>query len=96
MNNEIFDKLGDKGGDFKNFKRGKEKEEKKFACLITNKIITFVVALWNLLCQYLNRIAIIYPESSFKIIWDSIVVCFIIINIFYIPMSLSFELDKSS
>ncbi|CAD8075620.1 unnamed protein product [Paramecium sonneborni] len=96
MNLEIFEKLGDKGGDFKNFKRGKDKEEKQILCLIINKIVTFIVALWNFVCQYLNRIAIIYPESSFKIIWDSIVVCFIVINIFYIPMSLSFELDKSS
>ena len=43
-----------------------------------------------------KRIGVIYPESTFKIIWDSIVVCFIVINIFFIPMSLSFELDKSS
>lgn len=37
-----------------------------------------------------------YPESKFKIIWDSIVVIFIIINIFFIPMELSFDLDKST
>lgn len=46
--------------------------------------------------KWINRIGIIYPESTFKIIWDSIVVCIIVMNIFYIPMSLSFSFDKSS
>lgn len=44
----------------------------------------------------MNKLGVIYPESSFKIIWDSIVVLIIVINIFFIPMSLSFDLDKSS
>lgn len=38
---------------------------------------------------------VIQPESSFKILWDSILVFIIILNIFYIPMSLSFDLDIS-
>ncbi|CAD8065047.1 unnamed protein product [Paramecium primaurelia] len=96
MNFEIFKNLGDKSGDFKNFKRGQQKEEENFICLIIIKIVSFIVAIWNVICKFLNRLAIIYPESSFKIFWDSIVVCFIVINIFYIPMSLSFELDKSN
>ncbi|CAD8160863.1 unnamed protein product [Paramecium octaurelia] len=96
MNFEIFEMLGDKSGDFSNFKRGKQREEENIVCSIVNKIVTLMVAIWNVICKYLNRITIIYPESSFKIFWDSIVVCFIVINIFYIPMSLSFELDKSN
>ncbi|CAK74825.1 unnamed protein product (macronuclear) [Paramecium tetraurelia] len=96
MNLEIFKNLGDKSGDFSNFKRGKQREEENIVCSIFNKIVTFMVAIWNVICRYSNRLAIIYPESSFKIFWDSIVVCIIVINIFYIPMSLSFELDKSN
>ncbi|CAK62193.1 unnamed protein product (macronuclear) [Paramecium tetraurelia] len=97
MNYEIFMKLGDKSGDFQNFKKGNQKQKlNNLIHLIFNKMIFQIIQIWNLISQSLNKIAIIYPESTFKIIWDSVVVCFIVINIFFIPMSLSFELDKSS
>ncbi|CAD8133742.1 unnamed protein product [Paramecium octaurelia] len=97
MNQEIFLKLGDKSSDFENFKQGSQKQILNgLICQIFNKIIFQTLSLWNFISQYLNKIGIIYPESTFKIFWDTVVVCFIVINIFYIPMSLSFELDKSS
>ncbi|CAD8143061.1 unnamed protein product [Paramecium pentaurelia] len=97
MNNEIFIKLGDKSADFQNFKKGNQKQKlNNLLYRIFNKMIFQIIQLWNLISQSLNKIAIIYPESTFKIIWDTVVVCFIVINIFFIPMSLSFELDKSS
>ncbi|CAD8049316.1 unnamed protein product [Paramecium sonneborni] len=97
MNNEIFNKLGDKSSDFENFKKVNQKQKQNgLLCQLVKKITFQTFQFSNLISQSLNKITIIYPESSFKIIWDTVVVCFIVINIFFIPMSLSFELDKSS
>lgn len=73
-----------------------KKQENRLICKMLNKSSSIISTLFNMMSMQLNRIGIIYPESSFKIFWDSVVVCFIVINIFYIPMSLSFSLDKSS
>jgi hypothetical protein len=42
------------------------------------------------------KISVIMPDSAFKIIWDIIVLAMIIVNIFYIPMKLSFDLEGKS
>lgn len=36
----------------------------------------------------------IQPESGLKLIWDMLVLILIIINMFYIPMKLSFDIQK--
>ena len=38
-----------------------------------------------------DAVPVIYPDSIFKIIWDILLVLLIIVNIFYIPMKLSFH-----
>ncbi|KAM3138944.1 hypothetical protein pb186bvf_008957 [Paramecium bursaria] len=43
-----------------------------------------------------DKISVIQPDSPVKIIWDLVVIFFIVLNIFYIPMNLSFNLDVSS
>lgn len=35
------------------------------------------------------------PDSLFKIIWDIVLLIFIIINIFYIPLNISFDVEPS-
>ncbi|CAD8111887.1 unnamed protein product [Paramecium sonneborni] len=99
MNHHIFEYIDDKASDFNEFKSEKtiyDNSLKNILCRNLKKMISFFSILKAILEFLFNRIGVIYPESTFKIIWDSIVVCFIVINIFFIPMSLSFELDKSS
>lgn len=38
-----------------------------------------------------NNILIIMPESPFKLLWDSFILLLLIINIFYIPIEISFS-----
>lgn len=38
-----------------------------------------------------DAVPVIYPDSVFKIVWDMLLVLLIIVNIFYIPMKLSFD-----
>lgn len=40
-----------------------------------------------------KKIPVITPDSTFKILWDVVVVFIIVVNIFYIPMKLSFSFD---
>ncbi|CAD8122405.1 unnamed protein product [Paramecium sonneborni] len=99
MNHHIFEYIDDKASDFNEFKSEKTIYIHSFKNIICRNLKKMEGAL-NIIksifeCIF-KRIGVIYPESTFKIIWDSIVVCFIVINIFFIPMSLSFELDKSS
>ncbi|CAD8185376.1 unnamed protein product [Paramecium octaurelia] len=99
MNHHIFKYIDDKASDFNEFKSGKTIDDHSFKnriCRNIKKTHAVFSAIKTILEQLFSRIGVIYPESTFKIIWDSIVVCFIVINIFFIPMSLSFELDKSS
>jgi hypothetical protein len=44
----------------------------------------------------LESIPVIEPDSAFKIIWDFILISLIVINIFYIPMKLSFGFDAKN
>jgi hypothetical protein len=37
---------------------------------------------------------VIQPDSLFKVVWDSLVIMVIIVNIFYIPMKLSFNFEN--
>lgn len=47
----------------------------------------------ELIYEMLSRyIIVIKPDSLFKIVWDIILLIFIIINIFYIPIFISFEI----
>ncbi|CAD8110775.1 unnamed protein product [Paramecium primaurelia] len=99
MNHHIFKYIDDKASDFNEFKSGKTIDDHSFKNIMCRNLkkMEGAFSVIKTIIEYLfNRIGVIYPESTFKIIWDSIVVCFIVINIFFIPMSLSFELDKSS
>ncbi|CAD8209313.1 unnamed protein product [Paramecium pentaurelia] len=99
MNHHIFKYIDDKASDFNEFKSGKTIDDHSFKNIMCRNLkkMEGAFSIIKTIIEYLfNRIGVIYPESTFKIIWDSIVVCFIVINIFFIPMSLSFELDKSS
>ncbi|KAM3138945.1 hypothetical protein pb186bvf_008958 [Paramecium bursaria] len=54
-------------------------------------------SIYNFLGKNLfDKIIVLQPDSPVKIIWDLVVVFFIVLNIFYIPMNLSFNLDVSS
>ncbi|CAK87690.1 unnamed protein product (macronuclear) [Paramecium tetraurelia] len=48
-------------------------------------------------CQdFLSRnIIVIKPDSKFKIIWDILLLLFIVMNIFYIPINISFNITTS-
>ncbi|CAD8196983.1 unnamed protein product [Paramecium pentaurelia] len=48
-------------------------------------------------CQeFLSRnIIVIKPDSKFKIIWDILLLLFIVMNIFYIPINISFDITTS-
>ncbi|CAD8117019.1 unnamed protein product [Paramecium sonneborni] len=48
-------------------------------------------------CQdFLSKnIKIIKPDSKFKIIWDIVLLLFIVMNIFYIPINISFDITIS-
>ncbi|CAD8106695.1 unnamed protein product [Paramecium sonneborni] len=48
-------------------------------------------------CQdYLSKyIIVIRPDSKFKIIWDILLLLFIVMNIFYIPINISFNISTS-
>ncbi|CAK62923.1 unnamed protein product (macronuclear) [Paramecium tetraurelia] len=48
-------------------------------------------------CQdFLSRnIIVIRPDSKFKIIWDILLLLFIVMNIFYIPINISFNISTS-
>ena len=99
INNHIFKYIDDKASDFNEFKSGKTIDDHSFKNMMCRNLkkMEGAFSIIRVLLEYLFiKIGVIYPESTFKIIWDSIVVCFIVINIFFIPMSLSFELDKSS
>ncbi|CAD8195699.1 unnamed protein product [Paramecium pentaurelia] len=99
MNHHIFKYIDDKASDFNEFKSEKTIDDHSFKNIMCRNLkkMEGAFSVIKAILEYLfNRIGVIYPESTFKIIWDSIVVCFIVINIFFIPMSLSFELDKSS
>jgi hypothetical protein len=46
---------------------------------------------------FLSRnLTVFQPDSYNKILWDSLVVLLIILNIFYIPMKLAFSLNINS
>ena len=49
-----------------------------------------------LMINIFDKINVIQPDSPIKIIWDLVVIFFIVVNIFYIPMNLSFNLNVSS
>lgn len=36
-------------------------------------------------------VKVIKPDSLFKIVWDIILLLFIVVNIFYIPIYISFD-----
>lgn len=42
------------------------------------------------------KLSVIMPDSIFKIIWDITVLAMIILNIFYIPMKLAFDLEENT
>jgi hypothetical protein len=42
----------------------------------------------------ISQFSVLQPDSGFKIFWDMIVLTVIILNIFYIPMKLSFNLTS--
>lgn len=85
-----------------------EKTKKEVQCGILNirikhdRIVGYIkiwVSTTRLLLQFVGetlskRVKVIYPDSIFKIMWDILVVVLIILNIFYIPMKISFEIDK--
>ncbi|CAD8192002.1 unnamed protein product [Paramecium octaurelia] len=48
-------------------------------------------------CQdfFSKNIIVIKPDSKFKIIWDILLLLFIVMNIFYIPINISFNITTS-
>ncbi len=46
--------------------------------------------------KLINSIPDIEPDSIFKLIWDLTLLIFILLNIFYIPMKISFHFDNSN
>jgi hypothetical protein len=46
--------------------------------------------------DFLSRyIKVIKPDSKFKILWDMLLLLFIVMNIFYIPINISFNINTS-
>jgi hypothetical protein len=58
--------------------------------------LTILDVLYRLQRFIAHKIPVIEPDSVFKVFWDSTVVILIIINIFYIPMKLSFDFTQDS
>lgn len=60
--------------------------------MFQNKAKNLLIFFENLYDYVSIHIKVIKPDSYFKIIWDIILLLFIIINIFYIPIYISFEI----
>jgi hypothetical protein len=42
---------------------------------------------------FIKYFTVINPDSTFKMIWDMFELFVLVINVFYIPMKLSFDID---
>jgi hypothetical protein len=42
---------------------------------------------------FLKYFTVVNPDSTFKLIWDIFELFVLVINVFYIPMKLSFDID---
>ncbi|CAD8120687.1 unnamed protein product [Paramecium sonneborni] len=85
ITNRIHNIIGDKASDFLYYQRkGLVKAPFTFLDFITSMIV-------NKLPSY--EFMVIKPDSKIKLVMDLIILVLIIINIFYIPMQLSFQLN---
>ncbi len=41
-----------------------------------------------------THMTVFEPDSTFKLLWDALVIILIVINIFYIPLKISFNISK--
>ncbi|CAD8114518.1 unnamed protein product [Paramecium sonneborni] len=53
-----------------------------------SKLLIWIEAIYGFFAKYVK---VIKPDSLFKIIWDIILLLFIVMNIFYIPIYISFD-----
>ncbi|CAK65385.1 unnamed protein product (macronuclear) [Paramecium tetraurelia] len=88
ITHRIHNIIGDKASDFIYYQRkGLVKAPFTFLDFITSMIVNKMPSL---------DFSVIKPDSKFKLIMDLVILVLIIINIFYIPMQLSFQLNNNN
>lgn len=60
------------------------------------KMVNYVAYIIEHKLKLSIKISVIMPDSVFKIVWDITVLAMIILNIFYIPMKLAFDLEENT
>jgi hypothetical protein len=102
INKKIFNILGDQASDYKFYYLGGRLREKpnKFTKMWTallefgSKILGTNLHKMYRHNLYDRSIGVLQPDGYFKIIFDIILLLFLVLNIFYIPMKLCFELNQ--
>ncbi|CAK56624.1 unnamed protein product (macronuclear) [Paramecium tetraurelia] len=98
MTRKIFSIIGDLSSNFEYILISRQIKQKPSLFLILKynfqKRATRLIHCLEYGLELLSRIIIVIrPDSKFKIVWDILLLLFIVMNIFYIPINISFNIQ---